>query len=186
MIPRPIDVKHWLRSPRCRCESVAGSLCEACRREQAEDYAIRQDPPPGVCGAADLPEDPLLYFEQRRAEILAFYGIEEEDRVRQARARAVKVRKISHGAPVPVVLSRRDRELIVDHTFADAGYAERLRPMKDGRLRGMYTLDDLDDLMGFVAAEANHCKSKKLKKELDDLWGRLQAVMEAYDDSEDD
>jgi hypothetical protein len=184
-VPRPIDVESWPRSTLCRCEAAAGTLCEECRAELAEDHALHNDTPPGRCGGGDLPDDPLLYFEQRREEILAFYRVKDEDELRRSRAAAPKVRKVTHGS-VPVLLSRRDRDLIVDHTFADPEYIERLQPIKDGRLRGKYTLDDLDDLMGFVAAEANHCKSNKLEKELDDLWGRLQAVMEAYDDGEAD
>lgn len=91
-------------------------------------------------------------------------------------------KKIEPDEAVSVVLSPRDRELIVDHTFADPEYAERLRPGAGGRLRGDFTLEDIDDLMGYVAAEANHSKSQKLRKELDNLWERLQAVMDAHDD----
>jgi len=42
-----------------------------------------------------------------------------------------------------------------------------------------FTLDDLDELAGFVAAEANHAKDKKLQKELDQLCDRIQATLEA-------
>jgi len=45
-----------------------------------------------------------------------------------------------------------------------------------------YTLDDLDQLLGHIAAEANHCKSKKLQRELHELFDRLRDVMESYDD----
>lgn len=85
MIPPPIDITNWPRSGRCRCEAVSGELCWPCRRELAEDYAIRQDPPPGVCGAADTPDDPVEYFRQHRTEILAFYRIEDEEAQRQRR-----------------------------------------------------------------------------------------------------
>ena len=42
--------------------------------------------------------------------------------------------------------------------------------------------NDLDALLGYVAAEANHCKDRKLQKELDELFERLQKTMEGYDD----
>ena len=44
------------------------------------------------------------------------------------------------------------------------------------------TLDDLDELLGHVAAEANHTKNKRRQKELDSLHERLQAELESYDD----
>jgi hypothetical protein len=47
-----------------------------------------------------------------------------------------------------------------------------------------FSLDDLDALLGHVAAEANHCKSKSLRKELDALFARLQDEMEFYDDGQ--
>ena len=47
-----------------------------------------------------------------------------------------------------------------------------------------YTLEDLDELLGYVAAEANHSKSKKLQAELDALYDRLQTEMESYDDGQ--
>jgi hypothetical protein len=45
-----------------------------------------------------------------------------------------------------------------------------------------YTLDDLDELLGFVAAEANHSTDKKLRKELEALYARVRHEMESYDD----
>ncbi|HUF30595.1 MAG TPA: hypothetical protein VMM77_07995 [Gemmatimonadaceae bacterium] len=42
---------------------------------------------------------------------------------------------------------------------------------------------DLDELLGFVAAEANHSTDKKLRKELDALYERIRRAMESYDDS---
>jgi hypothetical protein len=37
-------------------------------------------------------------------------------------------------------------------------------------------LDDLDDLAGYVAAEANHAKNKKLQKELQRLFSRIASL----------
>jgi hypothetical protein len=48
-----------------------------------------------------------------------------------------------------------------------------------------FTLDDLGELMGYVAAEANHAKDKKLQKELDRLFERMQKVLESYTDEDD-
>jgi len=46
-------------------------------------------------------------------------------------------------------------------------------------------LDNLDELAGYVAAEANHAKNKKLEKELHRLYARIAAVLESYTDETD-
>ena len=45
-----------------------------------------------------------------------------------------------------------------------------------------FTLDDLDELAGYVAAEANHAKDKKLEKDLRRLYSRIADVLESYTD----
>ncbi len=91
--------------------------------------------------------------------------------------------KIKPDEAVRVELSERDRTLLVDHTLADPEYASRLRPAPKGRqLVAEYTLDDLEDILGYIAAEANNTKSKKLQDELDDLYDRLAIIQESYDD----
>jgi len=91
-------------------------------------------------------------------------------------------KRIANREAVEVSFSARDAELVRDHTFADPEYVQRLKPGSGGRLVGKFTLDDLDDLLGYIAAEANHAKSKKLQKELDGLYDRLQRMMNSYDD----
>ncbi|HEY3303959.1 MAG TPA: hypothetical protein VGL70_10550 [Candidatus Binatia bacterium] len=93
-------------------------------------------------------------------------------------------KRIAYEETIEVSFSARDAELVRDHTFADPEYVERLKPKpgSGGGLVGKFTLDDLDDLLGYIAAEANHSKSKKLQKELDGLHDRLQRVMNSYDD----
>jgi len=50
------------------------------------------------------------------------------------------------------------------HTFAGSDLTDRLRivPSPGRRPLYLFTLDDLDELAGYVAAEANHAKVKKL------------------------
>ena len=45
-----------------------------------------------------------------------------------------------------------------------------------------FTLDDLDELAEYIAAEANHAKDKKRQKEWDRLYARLANVLESYTD----
>jgi hypothetical protein len=93
---------------------------------------------------------------------------------------------IESGSRVPVRLNPRDRELICDHTLADPELTGRLNlAAVDGKhLVVQYTLQDLEELIGYVAAEANHTPSRKLQSELDRLFLRLQAVLDTYDELE--
>ena len=43
-----------------------------------------------------------------------------------------------------------------------------------------YTLDELDDLAGFIAAEANHAEDKKLKKKLESLYDKISDIENQY------
>jgi len=96
-------------------------------------------------------------------------------------------RQIAPDEKVPLELSDRERELILKHTFADDELTGRLRivPRPGAPPVYRFTLDDLDELAGDVAAEANHAKDKKLEKELHRLYARIAAVLESYTDEND-
>ena len=47
-----------------------------------------------------------------------------------------------------------------------------------------FTLDELDDLGGCIAAEANHTTDKKLEKALDRVFEKIQSLLEKYTDEE--
>jgi hypothetical protein len=87
---------------------------------------------------------------------------------------------------VPLELNERERELILN-TFADDYLTGRLRVVpKTGEPPIFhFTLEDLDELAGFVAFEANHAKNKKLEKEWDHLYGRIEDLLESYTDQDD-
>lgn len=53
----------------------------------------------------------------------------------------------------------------------------------DGKgLRLNLSLDDIEDLHGDVAAEANHTRDAKLRKRLDKIFVKLQGFLDRYDD----
>lgn len=95
-------------------------------------------------------------------------------------------KKIEPDQPVEVSFSPRERDLILEHTFADGELTDRLRvvEVKGTKFVAKYTLEDLDELLGYIAAEANHTPNKKLQKELDALFARLQHEMQSYDDGQ--
>lgn len=91
------------------------------------------------------------------------------------------------GERVPLKLSNRQRELILKHTFADDELTAPLHvaPVSNKASGYSFTLDDLEELMGYVAAEARHTKDKNLQKELDRLFERMGEVLNSYADEDD-
>ena len=89
-------------------------------------------------------------------------------------------------ATVPLELNQRERDLIISHTFADESITDRLRiaPRPGQRPVFHFTLDELDELIGDVAAEANHAKNKVLQEQLDQLCDRIEAVLSRYTDAD--
>lgn len=87
---------------------------------------------------------------------------------------------------VPVELNQRERDLIISHTFADDSLTDRLRvtPPPGRRPVFHFTLDDLDELVGSIAAEANHAKNRVLQEQLDQLCDRIESVLSKYTDAD--
>lgn len=96
-------------------------------------------------------------------------------------------KRIRPDEKVPLELSDRERELIPKHSLADEELTGLLRivPRPNEPPVYRFTLDDLDELAGYVAAESNHAKDKKLQKDSDQLYARLAAVLESYTDEDD-
>ena len=93
-------------------------------------------------------------------------------------------KRIRPDEKVPLELNDRERELIRKHSFADeeliGGLRIAPRPGEPPVYR--FTLDELDELAGYVAAEANHAQDKKRRKEWDRLFARIAALLESYTD----
>jgi hypothetical protein len=88
---------------------------------------------------------------------------------------------IPYGSKLPVTLTLRDRDLIRDETFCDPGFAKCA--VVDGTgIRMELSLDEIEEIQGYVAAEANHTNNAKLRKELDRLFDKLQVFLDTYDD----
>jgi hypothetical protein len=93
-------------------------------------------------------------------------------------------KQIQPGDKVPLRLSRQDRDLILKHANLDEN---TMRPLRVARvdvtdLVVLYTLDDLDELSGAVAAEVNHAKSGKLHRQLHGVWVTITDRLRAYED----
>jgi hypothetical protein len=103
----------------------------------------------------------------------------------QAAMKAREPTPVKSGDTVPVRLSKAERRLVLDHTFADRETVDRLRVVKAGNSVYRFTLADLEALQGQVAAAANHEKDRKRKKLLDALWKKLDDVAERYVDADE-
>jgi hypothetical protein len=96
-------------------------------------------------------------------------------------------KRIRPDEKVPLELNDRERELILEHSLADEELTARLRivPRPNEPPVYRFTLDELDELAGYVAAEANHANNKKRQREWDRLYARLAAALESYTDESD-
>lgn len=92
--------------------------------------------------------------------------------------------KIEPDSAVEVLFTPRERDLVLEHTFAGPNLTERLKLARvaGAKLALRYTLDDLDELIGYIAAEANHAEDMTIQGEPDALFERLKDEMESYDD----
>jgi len=95
---------------------------------------------------------------------------------------------VDPGGLVPVRLTPAQRDLILEQVFIDTDVAERLRTAEvDGAsVIVRLSLDDLEDLLGAVAAEANHTTSASLETRLDAIYARLRDVEETHTDDPSD
>jgi hypothetical protein len=79
-------------------------------------------------------------------------------------------------------LTIEDRNLILDKTFAGDDLTERLRAAKveENHVNVVFTLDEIDDLAGFIAAEANHTEDSKQASMLEALYDKISDIESKY------
>ena len=83
---------------------------------------------------------------------------------------------------IEVTFTNREKTLIVENTFYDPDFGERLNKVPGEQLFvGELTLDELEDMTGFIAASANHTDDETLEVELDALYDRLFDIVESID-----
>ncbi|MCB9493899.1 MAG: hypothetical protein H6681_00460 [Desulfobacteraceae bacterium] len=82
--------------------------------------------------------------------------------------------------PVTVNLTEKEKNLILENTFAPENLILRLKEadVKGKYLKVSYSYDELDELVGFIAAEFNHITDDSVKKGLDKLYEKLNEILE--------
>jgi hypothetical protein len=91
-------------------------------------------------------------------------------------------KRIASDDSLPLEFTKRERELILKHSLAPD---ELIRPLRIVPPPGLpavarYTLNDLDELAGYVAFESNHAKDRKLHKEWHALFVKIAAILDAH------
>lgn len=91
---------------------------------------------------------------------------------------------IKPGTRLPVKLSTRERNMVLEKAFLDPDVEAALRqavPTGPSLVVNL-ALDDIDDLLGCVSAEANHCDDAKAQRVLDAVGDRLAGLLERFTD----
>lgn len=82
--------------------------------------------------------------------------------------------------PVRINLTEKEKNLILENTFAPESLTFRLKEaeIKGKYIKVSYDYDELDELVGFIAAEFNHVIDDSIKKALDKLYEKLNEILE--------
>lgn len=94
-------------------------------------------------------------------------------------------KKIPDGTKLPVVMTLKERDTVRDMTVGVPDFGN-IGIVKGKNIKLMMCLDDIEDVQGYVAAEANHTKNKILQKQLDKVFQKFQHFLDHYDDQDDD
>lgn len=81
-------------------------------------------------------------------------------------------------------LTLAERDLILAETFIGSNLIEplQLAPLDGKSITVLLSLDDLDDLAGHVAAQANHAEDRRLQRRLDATYSKIRKVEAQYAD----
>ncbi|WP_435017965.1 plasmid pRiA4b ORF-3 family protein [Tundrisphaera sp. TA3] len=91
-------------------------------------------------------------------------------------------KQIQPGEMVGLKLTQAQRALLLDALLLipkEVEWAIRTTPADEPL---MFTLDDLDDLSGHVAAGANHAESKALRDKLDRIYRKIETLLGSFTD----
>ena len=83
---------------------------------------------------------------------------------------------------IPVRLHVEERDIILNQTLAGPDLTDRLESAKQvtDSVVVYYSSEELENLIGYIAAEANHNPDRKVQEALDALYDSLDALLDAY------
>ncbi len=94
----------------------------------------------------------------------------------------MKRKRIAYGTKLHVHFSQSELDDIREHTLAPDFATHAI--VDDKGLRLDLSVDEVEEIQGYVAAEANHTSDAKLRKRLDKLFDKFQKFLDTYDDQE--
>ncbi|MEW6237057.1 MAG: hypothetical protein AB1656_16860 [Candidatus Omnitrophota bacterium] len=79
-----------------------------------------------------------------------------------------------------LLLTNSERSLILDKASLSDEMDKKIRfaAPSDGQTVIRLPLDDLDELAGCIAIEANHCQDKRIKKRWDKIFSKIQDILD--------
>jgi len=92
-------------------------------------------------------------------------------------------KSISHGTKLPISFSGQELEDIRACSMVGDEFGQ-YAVVEGKRLRLDLSLDDIEEIQGYVAAEANHTRDAKQRQRLDKLFDKFQNFLDRYDDQE--
>ncbi|MBI2181365.1 MAG: hypothetical protein HYU31_11200 [Deltaproteobacteria bacterium] len=95
-----------------------------------------------------------------------------------------KCEKIPYGSKLPVYFFEEELRLIRERTLVHTDFG-RLAVAERGKLKLELSLDDIEEVQGYIAAEANHTRSKKVQREMDMVYEKLQKFLDDFDDQDE-
>jgi len=91
---------------------------------------------------------------------------------------------IEPGKKILVTLTVHERDLILNCLILEEELIEMLKIAINNNNNNISihcTLDELEELLGYIAAEANHANDNKVVNQLDKLYDKLDKLAISYD-----
>lgn len=110
--------------------------------------------------------------------------VQDESLVEFGSAGMARRKRIRPKDRLELLVRNSERQVLLDGALLPPALEQwiRLGVAWNGGTVAWLTLDELDELAGYVAAEANHRKDQKTRKELDRLFERIQGLLDAHTD----
>jgi hypothetical protein len=94
----------------------------------------------------------------------------------------MKQKRIPSGTMLPVSFSSKELEDIRECVMIDDSFGQHA-VVAGKRLRLDLSLNEIEEIQGHVAAEANHTRDAKQRQRLDKLFEKFQRFLDRYDEA---
>jgi hypothetical protein len=95
-------------------------------------------------------------------------------------------KRIQPGENVGLKLTASERKLVLESVSCLDGDYEKILRKTPTTKSLMMTLDEFEDFGGYIAAESNRTDDRKLQKKFDAIFQRIQRILEAHTDEDND